>query len=105
MIRVHMPPRSRARQKGWKRALRGWESVLRGELADPRRELELAPEEVLPDDLPINEVVELADPDTVRGLDAVIPAPDVDLAREYFQLAAMPVPWRPSSDKTRLVKP
>jgi hypothetical protein len=76
--------RSKRRHKARARTLALWERELERALIVVRQELGLARDEVVADEILIGEVLALADPWAIKGRDAAIPAPRVDLASRWF---------------------
>jgi hypothetical protein len=58
---------------------------VRRALRDVRRQLEQEPDAVIPDDLLVNEVLWLGNPEAVAGRDAVIPGGNVGLAKTWLR--------------------
>jgi len=54
-------------------------------LGQTRKRLGITPDEVIPDELLVAEALDLARPGAVEGRDAVLPAPHLDLAEEWFR--------------------
>lgn len=73
------------RRKRRARELRPWEGELRRGLGHTRKRLGMTPDEAIPDDLLVAEALDLARPGAVKGRDAVLPAPHLDLAEEWFR--------------------
>jgi hypothetical protein len=76
---------SKRRRMQRERELALWERELRRVLSEVRASLSCAANDVLADDILVGEVLRLADPYAYAGLDAVIPAPRVDLVRVWFR--------------------
>lgn len=76
---------SKKRRKQRERLLEAWRAELWTVLGDVRSQLQLMPDEVVPDQVLVAEVLELAHPETMPGVDAVVPAPRVDIAAEWFR--------------------
>lgn len=77
--------RSKRRRKERERTVELWRSELARVLANTRAEIGLADDDRIPDVLLVDEVVGLADPYTYDGVDAVVPAPRLDLAATWFR--------------------
>ena len=77
--------RSKRRRKARERTVELWRRELLRALAEARAEIGLAADDRMPDALLVDEVLELADPYTYDGLDAVVPAPRLDLAAIWFR--------------------
>ena len=73
----------RRKQRALQLAL--WEAELRRTLDATRVQLRTANHEEIPDDILVAEALQLADPLTYAGMDAVIPAPRTDLAASWFR--------------------
>ena len=76
---------SKRRRNERRRVLDLWRRELRHALALVRTRLELAPDDVIADDVLIEEAVSLADPDAIPAGVAVIPAPRTDVAERWFE--------------------
>lgn len=76
---------SRERQRRWDRQLKLWRAVIEAELEQERAAQGLQPDDRIPDQIIVNEVLEMADPERYPPMDAVIPAPRRDLARAWIK--------------------
>jgi hypothetical protein len=80
-----MAPESHKRRRGWERQVRLWESAVQKQLDAEREAQGLQPDEGIPDAVLVGEVTEMASSTRYLPMDAVIPAPRVDLARTWIK--------------------